>query len=268
MIEHFALELCSMYEQLTVNIQSLAGSLTPTADLHPEYKRSMARTGLQRVLDQHKRLDFGASVILRAGMLHQLLMDGHERYTAELLAKDLHAIMMEIILVLRDRKFAYIPPVNAPYFEQEKLFGEQVYETFESARQDIKDAGNCFAASLYTACIFHLMRASEHGLRRLAKKLRVTLTHTKKLIPLEYGEWDKIITGINGKISAARALPSGPKRQRTLELFSDAGQHCLFMKDIWRNTASHARKAYTPNEALAAMERIRDFMQFLAKGMK
>lgn len=37
------------------------------------------------------------------------------------------------------------------------------------------------------------------------------------------------------------------------------------MKDIWRNTVSHTRKAYNQPEALAVMERVKDFMRFLAR---
>src|SRR5260370_17213069 len=111
------------------------------------------------------------------------------------------------------------------------------------------------------------MGVSEYGLRALAVELGVTLTHTGSMIPLEYGEWDQIITQANAKIAAARQLPRDAQRDKQLQTYSEAAQHCLFMKDIWRNTVSHARKAYTELEATATMERVRDFMQFLAKGM-
>jgi hypothetical protein len=97
---------------------------------------------------------------------------------------------------------------------------------------------------------------------------REKITHTGDLIPLEYGEWDQIITQINLKIAAARQLPRDANREKELTIYSEASQHCLFMKDIWRNTVSHARKTYIGKEAVAAMERVRDFMRFLAEGMK
>jgi hypothetical protein len=265
MIEHFALDLCNMYEQLTTNIHGLAGGENRTVDLHPDYKKSMARTGLQRVLEQHKRLDFGSSVILRADMLHQLLMDGRERYTPELLEKELHSIMMEIVLVLSQRKFAYIPPSNAPYFEQEKLFGEEVHSKFEEARLDIKDAGNCFAAGLPTACVFHLMRIAEFGLRSIARKIRVSLKDKGKLQPVEFATWDKVIQGINTKIAASRALPHGPRKNKKLQFYSDAAEQSMYIRDLWRNEVSHTRKRFNENEALGVMGRVRDFMQLLAR---
>lgn len=263
MIEHFAMNLCRMYEQMTLNIQSLAGSAEPTSELHPDYKKAVARTGLQRVIEEDKRLGFGPSVMLRAQMLHDLLLQGQERYTSELLLKDLEAVMMEIVIVLSKRKFAYIPPPNDQYFEKEKLFGAEVYEKFEDARQDLKDAGNCLAASLPTASVFHLMRVAEHGLRKLARKLRVRLTHTGKPCPVEFGDWEKIITAIRNKITEARKLPAGPKRQAKLEAYSNAADHCEYMRDIWRNNMAHTRKPYLDAEALGVLERVRDFMIFL-----
>jgi hypothetical protein len=84
------------------------------------------------------------------------------------------------------------------------------------------------------------------------------------MIPLEYGEWDQIITEIQKRIDGARSLPRNQERERQLELYAEANQHCLFMKDIFRNTVSHARKAYNDVEAESAMRRVKDFMQFLA----
>lgn len=82
--------------------------------------------------------------------------------------------------------------------------------------------------------------------------------------PIESGTWDKVITACKGKIDAIRKKPIGPKKQAQLEFYSDAGDHCLFMKDIWRNNISHTRKPYNKPEALAVLERVRDFMKFLA----
>jgi len=161
-------------------------------------------------------------------------------------------------------QFVPVSPDLGRYFEQPKLFGENVDLAFPDARDDIRQAGNCIAIELSTAAVFHLMRVAEYGLRRLAKQLRVQLTHSGKAHPIEFAEWEKVITGCKNKITAARALNPGSKRQAQLERYSDAADHCMFMKDIWRNTVSHARKQYTPGEAIGVLDRVRDFMGFLA----
>ena len=181
------------------------------------------------------------------------------------IARDLKSLRKTIEMELGKRKFVYVEPKNIAYFEQDRLYGDLVYETFQAARQDLKDAGNCLAISLPTACMFHLMRVTEHGLRSLARKMHVQLTHKGKNCPIEFGDWDKLITGIKNKITAARSLSAGSKKQAQLEMYSNAADHCEYMKDIWRNNLSHSRKAYIDQEALAALVRVGDFMTFLAK---
>ena len=160
--------------------------------------------------------------------------------------------------------FVPVPPGRCDYFEQIALFGDEVYARFAEAENDIRNAGSCYAVGLPTAGVFHAMRAAEHGLRYLARKLRVKLIHSGRSQKVEYADWDKVITGIRNKIDDARKLPKGPRRQAKIEHHSDAADHCLFMKDIWRNGVSHTRKPYSDTEALAAIERVRDFMKFLA----
>jgi len=174
------------------------------------------------------------------------------------LYKDLHR-------GLESRIFASIHGDRAAYFEQEAMFGEPVARVLQNASADIKSAGNCFAAEEYTATVFHLMRAAEHGLRALARKLQVRLSHSGRIQPIEFADWDKVITACKNKIDAARGLGPGPKRQAQLELYSDAADHCLFMKEIWRNNVSHTRRPYIESEAQAVMDRVRGFMVLLAE---
>ena len=56
---------------------------------------------------------------------------------------------------------------------------------------------------------------------------------------------------------------SRPKRSTDLEKLSDAEDHCVFMKDIWRNAVSHTRKPYNESEAKFVLERVHGFMQFV-----
>lgn len=165
---------------------------------------------------------------------------------------------------LENRKFLYIPDSQDEFLRKKQLFGRSVYEMFPDARIELTDAGTAFAMELYTACVFHLMRVAEHGLRTLARSVKVRLTHKANFMPLDFGDWNQVITGIRGKIDAARRLTPGPRRQAKLEMYSNAADHCEYMKDIWRNTASHARKSYIESEALATMDRVKAFMQFLS----
>lgn len=127
---------------------------------------------------------------------------------------------------LESRKFPHIPESQDQYFHKDHRFAGEVYDTFPDARPDIAAAGTAFAMELYTACVFHLMRVAEYGLRELARRLRVRISHKSSLTPLEYADWGTVVSGAKAKITAAGQFPHGPKGQRQLEMYSDAVDHC------------------------------------------
>jgi hypothetical protein len=155
-----------------------------------------------------------------------------------------------------------------PTHHKEKLFGDEVYSVFGDARDDVRNTGNCIALGLPIASIVYSMRVAEYGLRKLARTLHVRLTHTRRSCAIEFADWHNLITAIKNKIREVRNLPVGPRKQIQLEGYSSAADHCEYMKDIWRNNTAHTRKLYTLPEAIGAFERVRDFMQFLAKHFK
>ena len=267
MIEHvcsqFSLKYGVMHEDIGVLRMRIAENVeTRTVELPRQLRANYEKT-TGWIGRECERLDLEFSSKIALDIVERLQTEGH-RYTLELILREFERLMEAIRTELGKRKFAYIAAPLDKYFEQDKLFGDEVYEIFKEARRDVKDAGNALAASLPTACVFYLMRVTEHGLRKLAKKLKVKLTHKGKPCPVEFGDWDKVITAIRNNISSARGLPAGPKRQAKLESYSSAADHCEYMKDIWRNNLAHTRKPYSQPEAIAVLDRVRDFMQFLA----
>ncbi len=165
---------------------------------------------------------------------------------------------------LEKHMFLFVPTKKAELINEiDKTWGD-IWKALPDSKYDTTQGIGCFAMGLDTATVFHFMRVAEHGLRYLARKLRIALTHRGKPHPIEYADWEKVIQAIKNKIDAVRKLPMGSARQEKLTRLSDAADHCTFMKDIWRNTVSHARKPYKSSEALTAMDRVRDFMGFVA----
>jgi hypothetical protein len=163
--------------------------------------------------------------------------------------------------------FIGIATALSRYADNSALFGEAVIIHFPETAEDIRSVGNCLAVELPTAAVFHLMRVSEHGLRRLAKELRVKVEHKGKPHPIEYADWEKVIDNINKRIAATRKQRLGPKREEKLQYYSNAADHCTFMKDLYRNPVSHTRKVYSPTEAMGVFERVHAFMQLLTKAL-
>jgi hypothetical protein len=162
--------------------------------------------------------------------------------------------------------FAFIPPKKARFFEKDDddaLFGKAVYDHFESARPDIRDAGNCIAADLNTAAVFHLMRVTEIGLHALVNELGVT-TIGKKNAPIEFRMWGEIIGHIQSNMdSLLQGLPEKEKREKS-QFYHGLLIECEAIKELWRNPVSHSGKSYSESEAMSVFVHVKDFMTRLA----
>lgn len=268
MLEHHVFKFARAYHSLCTHCEQLMGreykeATNPVSD---EYRGFVIQQAVAPLVAELEHLNLNPDLTHRAKQLLGRMGQQSARWTIELMASDLSQFQRDLNRELHKRKFAYIPSPDDRYFEQDQLFGEGVYNKIPDARQDIKDAGNSMAVGLYTACVFHLMRVSEHGLRKLARRLKVTLLHNQKPSPLKEEDWDKIITGIEGKIAAARQISLKAKKRERLKLYSELAQHSRYIRDIFRNDVSHTGDSYNGPDAKAAWSRVRPFMQLIANG--
>ena len=86
---------------------------------------------------------------------------------------------------IRSNLFLYVPSHRAKYYKQN--LSNELTTPFPDASRELIKAGNCYATGEYTACVFHSMRATEIGLRSLAKYIDISFPY-----PLEFAEWQKI----------------------------------------------------------------------------
>jgi hypothetical protein len=202
------------------------------------------------------------SLVKQINALSQsLLILSADRREAVLFAQ-LRTIIQGIQSNLESRKFMFMPSDQAEYWDNLELFGDDFMISFPAAAiEEMRESGNCFAAGRWTAAVFHCMRVAEYGLRRLARNLKVTISHKGKICPIEYGDWNTVITAVRNKIIEVRKLPNSPKKEHNIQFYSNAADRCEYMKDIWRNEISHARRRYSKSESLAVINRVRDFVQ-------
>jgi hypothetical protein len=121
----------------------------------------------------------------------------------------------------------------------EPLFGPAVHKRFKAARGDIEMAGKRLALEQSTACVFHLMRAMEVAVRRLAKRVGMTVTPSTT--------WVVLTGGMDGKI---KRMPEATKAQtRKKEAWGEAKAHLHEVGKLWRNKTMHPAKSYTPRQA-------------------
>jgi hypothetical protein len=167
---------------------------------------------------------------------------------------------------LRYRRFAFVPTAKATEHDEFGLRWEPIWAQFPDSKEDSQRAIDCYALEQNTACVFHMMRVAEIGLRAIAQKVRVKLTDSGKPLPAEFATWNKVIDGIKSRIATSRAKPKSERQNKQLQFYADAADECTFIRDIWRNEVSHTRKGYNEVEAMGVIIRVRDFMELLAKG--
>jgi len=169
-----------------------------------------------------------------------------------------HSIDREI----EDSLFMYISSSEAEYYDKPALFGEQVNAAFPRAANDIREAGNTYAAGRSTACVFHLMRAIEVGLRALGASLKNT-----DLEPKRNPTWEKILKPCDDELKKPLGLRS--LEWQTDELFfSNATANLRAVKDAWRNPSLHVERDYDQSQALEVFNAVRAFMRHLATKLK
>ena len=236
-----------------------------------EWKKKELIRLLNSLSDICEDIDFGQTrdrIRAFTNLLHGNIR-GNDNYICnfKVIEAELDILKSTVWGELAVRKFTCVSSEKSCFFEQEKLFGDNVYDAFKEAREDIKAAGNCLAADLNTAAVFHLMRVVELGLRALAVRLKAKVL-IKKLkqtkIPIEFGTWEEIITTLETKLDELRKHPRSPKREGKIETFNELLKDFRSVKDLWRNKVMHTRATYDAKQAKSAFNHVCSFMQKLS----
>jgi hypothetical protein len=214
--------------------------------------------------DQFQKIELNGALYRLGGVLHGSV--NARVITNEKLQLQLHELRADIDRDLALRRFAFVPLNKTEMCDRVTLRWGKIWQAFAESEDDSRAATDCYVLGLYTASVFHAMRVAEIGLRNIAKNMRVKLTDKGRPMPIEFGTWEKVIVQVNNKIKEARLKSKGHKAEVRLQFYSEAADHCMYMKDLWRNSVSHARKSYNDGEALGALNRVHDFMQFLSTG--
>jgi hypothetical protein len=200
----------------------------------------------------------------RTARIRQLLRDpkfllNFDANATRDLATEIRVLREAIEDDLKSISCFFLPREQYKHWQQPQSFSKQVSERFSKAQTDIISAGRCFAVEEYTACVFHLMRVAERGLRTLANHLDVTLKHD---IVLE--EWDPILQAVDRKLRDLHNEPRTTERESDLRFYSEAANQFRYFKDTYRNYVSHSRDPYDEGQAESVMNRVGEFMADLA----
>jgi hypothetical protein len=177
-------------------------------------------------------------------------------YTTDQVGKDLETLRGRILDHLDSRYFLFIKRERVDYYLYAEQFGPAVAERFPAAIDDIEGAANCVALDEGTACVLHLMRVMEVGLKALAAPLGIPYAPS----------WESYLKQIQTKIDAPRAEKSA-EWKRDEAFFRDVSGDLISIKQAWRNPTMHVVRKYSADEAEEIFRAVRRFMQRLANGL-
>jgi hypothetical protein len=135
---------------------------------------------------------------------------------------------------------------------------KKVVKKFQSTVRDIEDASRCLALERNTACVFHLMRIAEVGLRALGVAL-----NDPTLDPKRNPSWETILHRCDTELRKPLKDRS-PEWHTDEAFFSTATGNLRAVKDAWRNPTMHVEQHYDAKEAREIYAAVRAFMRHLA----
>jgi hypothetical protein len=200
-----------------------------------ELKLSLVlRTQWQRLLERSETASLQEIKILIREMNNNLLVELDSAW---------------FLIIPADRRF--------PYEQPSPIFGQDVHSAFPDARRDIAASGRCYALDEWTACVIHLMRALEHGLRWLADQVGLG----QEAVSNE--NWKNVIDQIEKKIRELEALPKSDDKRKRTQFFSEAAIQFRWFKDAWRNYAMHSHEHYDEREGAIIFLHLSDFFRHI-----
>jgi len=228
--------------------------LCSAKDIPSQEEIELIKSSINTIKDQCKYLNLKGSLKI----IDYIAID-YKNYNCGQLSQSLSTLQYMINRELGEQVFLYIPQERIIWFNKVDLFGAEVSEKFKLAQEDIKESGNCYAVGLYTACVFHVMRVLEHGLRALVKNVGLKFYRQS---------WGTIIKKIKDKIDLEIISLSGqPKdiaRTERLQFLSQIAQEFTYFKDGWRNYVMHGEDKYDGPKALSILNHVKTFMAHLA----
>jgi hypothetical protein len=177
--------------------------------------------------------------------------------------KDLDSLNDILKRELESRTFLYIPAPDNKRIRQSKPFGNKVYQAFPSARVELTNAGTALAVELYTASIFHLMRATEVAMRALCNDRGITLI---KGAPVEMAQWQEILAVLDQETLKIANWPRalGNIKVQAQQFYNEAVSEFRGIKDEWRNHVAHTRTDYRKPQAESATDHVKRLLKTLA----
>jgi hypothetical protein len=138
---------------------------------------------------------------------------------------------------------------------------DKIIKAFPSTKQEILFGVDAYAFENNSACVFHMSRVAEIGLRALAKERGLKVI--RKHIPIEWGTWGDILKALDEKVVDITKQSNGPQKDKAFEFYKTVLSDLRAIQGL-RDRTMHFRDNYDQGETQSAMFRTKSLMTMLA----
>lgn len=247
--------LWSLWEMLTLDAKEFVMLLHTLMNIELQTRRFVGPVSVEFVSKADGVTDYLIGIMAPLDLPHSVktaknLMRSPKTY--EEWHRGLENVTNSVMLELEGRKFYGPLRSFEKYYDQPKPFGDQVFDNFPSANEDLYEAGMCLALERGTACVMHLMRALEVALGVLAQTLGVT----------NKNDWGQYLKGIQTELDT-RMKVSGA-RSPDEQFCAEVGDNFDRVRRAFRNPTMHPDKTYSQERAEEILLATKSFMTHLA----
>lgn len=174
----------------------------------------------------------------------------------EIRAKELKSMIFD---EMKQQKFFWMPLTRSEWYEKggRMILGDECVNRFTNSgiENEMDRAAKCFAFGQHTACVFHLMRISEAGVRALAKAVGYDWEQSPN--------WGKFYRQYDAQLATNPTKHTEPWLSHA-EFLESVGGNLRAVKDAWRNNTMHLEKTYDEEQAKHLLAVVPSFMKQLA----
>jgi hypothetical protein len=204
--------------------------------------------------------------------LYNILGNHHmQPYTWQRVHGLLETLRRQIEVQIQGEAFFHYRREDARLLVQSEKEWEPILAAFPSIKPEFTAGIDCFAIGHNTACIFHMMRMAEFGLRIMARERGIHSVRGNK--PIEYAMWGEVIGAVQKAIDDLRVAkgnksPLTVKKRQNREIavafYSGIIGDMQALLALYRDRTMHFRASYDKGEAYSAMRRVEEMMTLMA----
>ena len=157
-------------------------------------------------------------------------------------------------------RFKFVSPEESPWYSSKMPLGQEVLNNFPSASYDIEEAVKCRVLGRHTACVMHLMRVCEVGLKAYGTSLNVMAQ-----IKSAQADWGTVLRVANDEIQKLNKSGDPTWTPDKRRFFEDTHAQLHSVRVAWRNRSMHADQQYGYARAKEIYAAVRVWIRFMAE---